>query len=300
MHELTLTGLDGSNPLGFLAALGTLACLPPSARLRWTLDGVWRPVLHSEHETIDSLAAALDEARSTRRESAALQFSYSKKGKVIADVKAPPARLRRTLLEWLGDASPTSRRDLDWFTSFVSEGSVDGNGMAKPTPLHFAAGQQQFLKAASQLADETTQDDLNRALTGPWPYDSKLPVMGWDNTETRDYALRASDPSSDKKLGNPGADWLALCGLELLPTVAERGKQRVAGSHGGWKTGGWVWPLWDHPAALPTVRSLLATRSLRTLPAMACTRRGICQVYSTRILRSDQGGYGSVSPAQAV
>jgi hypothetical protein len=47
---LVLTGLDGANPLGFLAALGTLAVLSqgacPQARLAWKRTGaIWRPVI---------------------------------------------------------------------------------------------------------------------------------------------------------------------------------------------------------------------------------------------------------------
>ena len=51
MNQFQLTGLDGSNPLGFLAALGTLVALDHQTseletrpRLGWRLAGVWRPV----------------------------------------------------------------------------------------------------------------------------------------------------------------------------------------------------------------------------------------------------------------
>ncbi|MEQ1825821.1 MAG: hypothetical protein ABL921_07730, partial [Pirellula sp.] len=52
-YELELTGLDGSNPLGFLAALGTLAELSADPltiyRMSWVVvSGVWRPRLHTE------------------------------------------------------------------------------------------------------------------------------------------------------------------------------------------------------------------------------------------------------------
>jgi CRISPR-associated endonuclease/helicase Cas3 len=46
---LVLTGLDGANPLGFLAALGTLLVLRrgayPQARLAWRRTAIWQPVL---------------------------------------------------------------------------------------------------------------------------------------------------------------------------------------------------------------------------------------------------------------
>jgi hypothetical protein len=58
--------------------------------------------------------------------------------------------------------------------------------------------------------------DFEEALFGPWLYARALPVLQWDNSQTRDYALRASDPSKEKKLGVPGADWLAFRGLSFL------------------------------------------------------------------------------------
>ena len=62
-YELELTGLDGSNPLGFLAALGTLAELSadPSTiyRMSWvTASGVWRPRLHTEQPLEASAVAS--------------------------------------------------------------------------------------------------------------------------------------------------------------------------------------------------------------------------------------------------
>lgn len=62
-YPLPLTGLDGSNPLAFLAALGTfrLCCeLFPGASLRWQLTNCWQPVLELPSEmTPDELLAIL-------------------------------------------------------------------------------------------------------------------------------------------------------------------------------------------------------------------------------------------------
>ena len=53
MCELEFLGLDGSNPLGFLAAIGTLAeltgALPTSVVMNWSCrNGTWHPRLHTE------------------------------------------------------------------------------------------------------------------------------------------------------------------------------------------------------------------------------------------------------------
>ena len=48
LFSLALPGLDGSNPLAFLAALGTLRLangLFPGTKLHWEFDNGWRPVL---------------------------------------------------------------------------------------------------------------------------------------------------------------------------------------------------------------------------------------------------------------
>ncbi len=304
MTTVRLTGLDGSNPLAFLAALGVLVALDEACsgadrpRLGWAFDGRWLPQVHSQYPDMDMLVDVLDQDRQSASAEPALRFKYNKGAKDIEDIKPPPEDLAAKLKEWVGDPSAVHRRTLDWMSAFVSEGATDRSGAAKPSALHFTAGQQKFLKAVRELQAGVSPTDLRAALEGPWPYDSKLPVMGWDNTETRDYALRAYNPSNDKKLGNPGADWLAVRGLILLPTAACRQRQQTAGVRGGWKTSTFTWPMWTPAATLDEVRSLVLARDIWEVPPSLLYRRGIERVFEVRILRSDQGGYGSVTPAQ--
>jgi hypothetical protein len=306
MTPLVLNGLDGSNPLAFLAALGVLLAVDEASEadakpmLAWTLRGTWQPTLTSVHADIDALAAALDADRRIACDDPALRFTYVDGGKVVADVKPSPAELRAALTSWAREAAPTSRRTTDWFTGFISEGATDNNGRGKPSALHFTAGQQKFLKAARDLAEGASSESIREALVGPWSYRSDLPVMGWDNTETRDYALRASNPATEKKLGNPGADWLALRGLACLPTAAIRQRQVTTGVVGGWKDSTFAWPLWMPPLTVPVVKSLLTTSDLRSASPVHRARRGVGVVFETHILRSEQGGYGSVTPARVL
>lgn len=307
-HDHLLSGIDGSNPLGFLAAIGALVALDGCyegkddgrPRLSWVLEGVWRPRIHTQLDRYD-LLTALDGDRQACRLDAALNFTYpDAKGKPVPDLKARPIELRETLLRLVEVASPASRRALDWFTGFLTEGAVDNNGAAKPTALHFTAGQQKFLAMALQLVENTSTSAVESALFGPWTYDSVLPVMGWDNTETRDYALRRSDPSNDKKTGNPGADWLALRALGIFTVAAVRGRTQTPGVKGGWKNGAFAWPLWTVRASKRVCQALVMTRGLRNLPEVARHRRGIAQVFEVSIRRSDQGGYGSMTPARVL
>ncbi len=304
-HELT--GLDGSNPLAFLAALGAMVALDsearrrgaPRPRLSWSRMGAWRPVLH----TSLALAEAIECIHADRQDHSkdpALNFSYEQKGSAKHDVKPPPEKLHDQLKTWcarVDSASDPMAASLAWFRGFVAEGVVDNNGAAKPTPLHFTAGQQQFLGMALELMAKTTAADIENALRGPWAYASKLPVMGWDATETRDYALRATNPSSDKKLGNPGADWMALRALVLFGTAREGARQQAPGTRGGWKSGSFSWPIWREPIEVEEVRALLARPELVRKAVPNLDRLGLAQVFRSRILRSDQGGYGSMLPA---
>ncbi len=311
-HPLLLTGLEAQNPLAWLAAIGALNALDtgpaadPSrlrARLSWRFDGVWRPCLHTDTADIDTIVARLDADRVGCIDEPALRFRHRKgKKDAVPEIRPAPGELREILLHWIDRATPEDTRTLRWFTGFISEGATDGGGLqGKPTALDFTAGQQAFLKAACDLVDGCTPDDLRVALIGPWTYEGKRLTMGWDNTKTSDYALRARNPSVAKvRGGNPGADWLALRGLGLLPTVARGGNQHTPGVQGRWKSGRFAWPVWTSPADREVAQALIMTRDLRGLSAQHRARRGIAEVFESRILRTDQGGYGSMTPAGPV
>lgn len=298
MHDLPLRGLDGSNPLAFLAALGVLNVVSdqsPDARLRWQYEGTWRPVLVSGYASIGALVATLDEDQQDCISDAALALAYDGK----RDLKSPPMRFRDYLLALSTEAEARKRRSIDWASSFATDIAVDNNGNIKPTALHFTAGQQQFLQMANELVEQVTKDDLLGAIDGPWTYSRPLPVMGWDATSSRDYALRASNPSTDKKMGVPGADWLALRGLASYPTVPRGSRVLTTGCGGGWKDGWFCWPVWTVALHRSVVRTLVA-QDLVTIPKTERQARGVGEVFRSDIRRSDQGGYGSFGPASVI
>lgn len=298
MNALELPGLDGTNPLAFFAALGVLEVLSDRgmpARLRWRDDAGWHPVLDRVDGDVDVIVAWIDDDRISCVDETALQLEYEGK----QDLKPVP-RLFRTYLEGLARrAYPGRRRGVDWASAFATDVATDNNGNTKPTALHFTAGQQQFLKMVRDLAMGTTSADVREALVGPWRYSRPLPVLGWDATSMRGYALRASDPSTDKKLGVPGADWLAVRGLASLPVVPVRTQIRTTGCTGGWKTGTFRWGLWTVPLTRELARSTLRL-DLEHMGRAERAARGIGAVLRCGIRRSDQGGYGSFEPATVV
>jgi hypothetical protein len=295
MHDLMLPGLDGTNPLGFFAALGVLRALTDSgsdARLAWGYSAGWRAVVVSEHPDSDGLVAILDADRRLCLSDPALALAYDNK----RDLKPAPATFRRFLAALAADAVPGYRRSVDWAAAFASDVVVDNNGNTKPTAFHFTAGQQQFLQMANDLASQVSVDDLREALDGPWRYNRPLPVLGWDATVSRDYALRASDPSTDKKLGVPGADWLALRGLTFFPVFPRGQRLLTTGCKGGWKDGSFTWPLWTSPLP-PCVVGSVVGLNVGHMSRLERQAHSIGAVFVSRIKRSDQGGYGAFEPA---
>jgi hypothetical protein len=189
------------------------------------------------------------------------------------------------------------RRTLDTAAAYGSELVQDNNGNTKPTGFHFTAEQQQFMKAASDLQAGVARPDLHEALVGPWLRESTLPNMSWDATNARFYALRATNPSDDKKTTVAGADWLAFIGLGMFPSFPNGTRLTTTGMKGGWKDGRFTWGVWMRPATWRVASSVVRICGLAGLPPAARAARGIAAVFTAAISRSDPGGYGTFAPA---
>ncbi len=317
-----LTGLDGANPLAFLAALGVLAVVDaaaPGSRLSWKNEGRWRPVLTSALGREALLACLVADLR-TWDDDPAVALSYEKaakdgpkkkaaEAKIARDLKPTVTRFRAYLLGLIDAADQATaadgflrgaRRPLDYASAFGTDVAVDGNGNVKPTALHFTTGQQEFLKAVLDLIDPVdgvNAADLEEAVFGPWLYTRELPVLLWDSSSSRDYALRADNPSKNKKTGVPGADWLAFRGLAFVSVAPVGSEIQTAGCSGGRKFGGaFTWALWRGELSVNGVRSLMTLADPADLSAHARRIRGIDVVMRSAIKRSDHG-YGSFLPA---
>jgi hypothetical protein len=307
MSPLLLTGIDGSNPLGFLAALGVLNVLADRrevATLQWRA-GDWRPMVQAPDVTAGQglLEALMEDLNGWRTDPClALTYARAKSGKKESparDLKPPPGEFRAYVRRLLDQAGAGNRRPLDFAAAFATETAKDNNGNTKPTALHFTTGQQQFLGMVAGLRDEVTADDLREAVFGPWRYQRVSPVLGWDCTAARAWALRADDPSKADKRGVPGADWLAFRGLSFI-RVAPVGRQILTtGCVGGWKNLQFRWPLWGSPLTRDSVQVVVQLPDLAEIPEKDRRARGISAVFSSAIRRSDHG-YGSFAPSAAV
>lgn len=300
MTGVELRGLDGANPLAFFAALGLLVVaerMGTPLRLRWTDTAISRPVIERA-ETVEHLAEMVDEDRQRWRDAAVFCFPVASPA---ADVKFTPADLRGFIRAC--DDADDGGRSLALCSAVVAEGVTDESGKAKPTDLHFTAGKQLFLVMARQLCAETTLQDVLEALE-QWRYERELPSLRWDVADDRAFALSAVNPSGEKKRTVPGAEWLALQGITLIPAVKAGSRVIGPGLSGPWKQGGsYTWPLWGRPASPDAVRTMLRLAGAVELGSqweMLASSLSVFRVMQSAIRRSEQGGYGSFGPAKVM
>jgi hypothetical protein len=306
-REIELPALDGTNPLGFLAALGVLDVLHRAGReptVRWTSDLVPVPVYAGVPDA-DELIELVDADRARWQDSVVVRGPASDQ---LDDVKPSPKVHRQWATEVIGAISDT-RTDADLFCALLSEGATDGKGNGKPTHLHFTAGQQKFLVMVRELANRVDAERIREAMYGPWREDSPLPNLSWSSHGERIYALRAVNPSREKRLGVPGADWLAFLGLVFFPTCtvtrnsSEHASLETNGCDRSWKRSALRWPLWAVPLERDTIWALVGDSSVvgkDRLSPDELRARGILQVMQAPIRRSEQGGYGSFGGASVL
>ena len=297
-----LRGLEGNNPLAFLAALGVQVVFDHEEfqpRLWWSDDIIPHAIVDGSVDVEHLVEKAL-QAFTLWNNSWALNPGFGTK--VDDTAKFDRGELR----EYLGNTrTPEPGNRLAW--SLVAEASLDRAGkVAKPTDLYFTAGQLKFLKIARDIFTQVDGDAVLEALEGPWSYSSTLSSLGWDTTDDRSYALAPANPAKEKKLTNPGAEALAILGLSRHPVFAgrdERGRDRTLtlGCEGPWRRdGSYTWPIWIRPATPNAVRSLLAqaTGGNKELQRRSkwYSGWGVSLIMRSAIRRSDQGGYGTFGP----
>lgn len=302
MNGTHLPGLEGMNPLGFFAALGiqvAFAKQDKQPRMWWSDDITPHAVVDGEFTVDRIVARALD------------SFAYWGNSSATNPRRPDGSKMPK------GDALKLIPEDIEAYlgqaiqspwsgglaTALLAQGSLDNQGVAKPSDFYFTAGQQKFLDMARKILHAAKIEDIESALEGPWRYESLAPSLGWDVADDREYALRANDPGPEKKLTNPGAEALALLGLSLNPVFAGQDRTVTQGCSGKWKNGCYSWPLWCRPASSHAVKSLLA--HAYDHPAAARRDRwyqswGISTILRSRIRRTDQGGYGTFGPPEIV
>lgn len=308
---LLLRGVDGGNPLGFMAAVGMLRSMSlamPDADivLGWQRSGVaWRPVVVGVGAQEDLILDCLcDQLRTMDGHPALARWD---------NLGRPPEEFRTYALEAAWQATPGDRAWADFAAAFgcdaVLTRSTGKELVVGDTAFRTmsGAGHQHFLGFMRNIVASTEREHLRKALFAEWRYDDPVAnlTLRWDPADDVRRALQWRDPSGDpsRKTGGGvlGANRLAIEALPLFPTVPMGVRLETTGFSGsGSRRSFWTWPIWDSPIGLDPVRSLLALKDLQQdLPDSGTLRaRGVVAVY--RAQRITEGKYRNFTPARAV
>lgn len=303
MKDIVLNGINGANPLGFLAALGATLTLESSCsnlKLGWNDNGaIWRPFLRDCTISREQLSAAIFEELETQSN---LVLELDKKLPYAVN-KFADALTSASL-----NAAPAFRRHVDQLCAFGTEIHSENGQFADTDFRMVRSGDSvgQGLPAyALKIRHGINAESIERTLFKPWDYADDGSSLRWDPIEDQRHALRWNDPSlaANKKTGPKtmrGANCLALEALALFPVMPLRQKQATTGfRRNSSRKRQFTWPIWTTPIGLPIIRSLLALNELhkpekpsrKTLAAM-----GIIEVYrSTRIPQNQY--YSNFTPA---
>lgn len=302
MSATHLTGLSGTNPLGFMAALGVQVLFEDEnhqPRLWWTEDVIPHAVTDGEFD-VDRIVRRALEIFPVWLGSTALNPGTGSKADNDAKFK-PDHQLREYL-----KINETGRAPDRLACCLVAEGSYDRKGNAKPSDLYLSAGRVAFLRDARKIISKVSQDDLIVALRGPWQYNSKLPSLRWNTVDDPNWALAPTKPGVNKRTC-PGVEALALLGFSLFPVFGKLGRTLTQNCEGEWTRGGkFVWPLWRRPLSQRVARSLLAHVVSEAHPAFErrtawFTAWSIDYIVESGIRRSKTAsGLGNMGPSRII
>lgn len=283
---ILLPGLDGTNPLGFLAALGLIRSIahvsehPGASRLWWTpQNGTWV----AKVRLVDNPRAGADE----------LLASLSA---VLSDASPNhPARRWTTFT----DGSPGEIRQLiadtlDPWSGCIGIEPLPGTDDAKRLSQLQTARKDYHVKAIDNLLKGVSREQLERTLFSDWTYSDPLEglTLHLDPTEDRRHAYQWNQPAGDpdrKTHGNmTAANRLALEAFAFFPVVHTGTMSQTLGFRGHFaRDTYWTWPLWGHPANACVIQTLLGLPDLQETDPANETRkrlqaRGIAAVMRTR------------------
>ncbi len=277
-YSLPLPGLDGANPLGFLAAIGTLILcnrVSQSAHrpdwlstvaLSWGNGNLsYVPVLHFHAKPPPPLEFAeflcKNLARTVEVHPIAWVFP------MLTDNERPLADLIRARC---ADRVPANRAYLDWVTALVCESAPEAASQLQVVRSDY------LLKNIPSVLRRTEPAHLFRCLFKTWDYADALDnqSLHWEPSEDRRHAYQwhmpSGDPTRKKRGGMLGANRLALEAWPWFPSFPAGDRVTTRGFRGNRAYDTFfTWPLWKEPVGVDAVASLLGLDHLQLDSPMA-------------------------------
>lgn len=268
--RIELPGLDGSQLLGFLAALGTLRIanliqpvgLPAiRPRLSWgTEHSATAPILHLSWNCGDAEFAACI-AESLKTAFSRPEFTFS------ADLSVAHEVFRKFGIQVADASTHIDRTSVDFAAAFGSDVRWKDAETISDTAFRTmaGAGHQHFLGFMSYILKTVETAHITKSLFSDWKYDDPVEklTMRWDPIDDVRYALRWRNPSGDpirRSQGSVlGANALAIMALPFFPTMPRIDGLETTAFRGRRASSTFVsWPLWSQPLTADSVRSLLS------------------------------------------
>jgi len=299
--NILLAALGGTNPLGFLAALGALRALSAkdvNVRMSWCqADGVLCPLLTGLNVPSTDIGRELHGAIALLE-----NFVWS------LDKKLPfaTARFRDAASMAIARATIDDRDTIDMIAALGAESLRDPDGDFHATSFCMvrsgdAAGQG-LLAYGKRILESTTAEQLQQAVSSQWTHDDDQCALRWDPVEDRGYALQWRNPSKVGAMSTKGGNCLALLGLALFPTAPCAAKAETVGfGLRRPKQLSFSWPIWKYPIDINVARSLLSLSELQEeRPNLSALERcGLSAVYRCeRIMTSVY--YANFTPSRRV
>ncbi|MCS6798413.1 MAG: hypothetical protein NZ898_07775 [Myxococcota bacterium] len=318
MNTLELKGIDGRQLLGFLSGLGCLSLADAYARKQ----GHEAPRLAFRRDYTGVLYTTVNDQELPGVLHTELKSFRQHLEEEFAEIKRP-GDLKRDVYDKIARPS-SSRVVLDLLAGLacvVEEEPVEStlcaaNGASQQNLVELMRDILKLVDQDHSKEDHSKAEHIKKALFEPWTYSYRLPKTGegrqirdclglgnrnptlrLDPLDLRLYALRFSDPSEvDDFSTELGGQALAIPAFALLPVVPSQQPVTVSASRSkGRQTFGWV--LWEEPATLNTVRSLLWAGAGFTTAQKRL--RGVFAGFSVDRITVAQGAY-AFTPSRGI
>jgi CRISPR-associated endonuclease/helicase Cas3 len=261
-NQLSCVGLNGANPLGFLAALGLFrhiaTKLDSNCHMYWHIrNGIWCP------KFISSDAALTDEQALLKWLETALKVKPDSHGLIQLN-ETEMNRLGLTRPNAYSDAvqqSAISNREMsDWL-------SCNGSDLCDPKSncqLQIPR-RDNFPKNVKGIISKVTYRHYERSLFHPWDYADPIKNVSLhlepreDRRHAYQWHMPSGDPTRSLHGGMIGANRLAMEAWPLFQSVSVHGELQTIGFQGTRPARGicWTWPLWTAPINIDDVSPLL-------------------------------------------
>lgn len=289
IHQpLVLGGVDGSKPLGYLAALGVFRALTyhkeeAAHRFYWVKqDGAWRPAIEwgGKQVEADELVERLYQVLTVSPKShPALRIPGC-----LADSQAH----RREFFQSIAIAAELhNRSDADWLSCVASD-VADPHAISQLQ----TSRRDNHPKAIKKIIEMTTREHLRKTLFMDWVYSDPTDGVSLhlEPREDRRHAYQWDTPSGDptRKLhgGMIGANRLALEAWPLFQSLPAFQKDKLVtvgfrGTH--FSNTRLSWPIWTTAIGLDTIGTVISMKGISKAEATKELQlHGIVQRYQSR------------------